>query len=60
MNDKIAQSLGFADAREFFQMVANADISTPEKIEAFRRWQDESGNKSGLETLQKSNTDCKN
>ena len=48
MNDQIAQSLGFSDAKEFSQMVSDVDMSTDEKISAFKKWQDEDGTKEGI------------
>lgn len=51
MTDEIAQALGFASAEEFHRMVANADISTPEKLAAFKAWQENDGTKAGLDAL---------
>ena len=48
MDDTTAQSLGFTDAQEFFRLFANADISTPEKLVAFRAWQSKDRTKDGL------------
>ena len=43
---------GFADEAEFHHLVANADISSPEKLAAFKLWQYEDGSKEGLLKLQ--------
>lgn len=48
MTDETAQVLGFDDAAEFFKLTANADMSTLEKIAAFKQWQSEDGTKKGL------------
>jgi hypothetical protein len=36
---------------ELLRMVARADISTPEKMAAFKRWQNDDGSKAGLAAL---------
>jgi hypothetical protein len=51
MNDEIARQFGFSNAAEFHYMVANADISTPERLAAFKRWQEDDGSKDGLARL---------
>ncbi len=51
MNDTIAQALGFQNVAEFNRMVAAVDLSTPERLAAFRRWQDNDGSKDGLQQL---------
>lgn len=48
MTDEIAQALGFDSAAEFYNLIANADITTPEKLAAFKHWQTEDGTKDGL------------
>ncbi len=47
---------GFETVEELRQLIANADISTPEKLAAFERWQDEDGSKEGLLKLQAKTT----
>ena len=47
--------LGFASSSEFHEMVAAADISSPEKMATFRCWQECDGTKAGLEELALSN-----
>ena len=48
MNEHELQQLGFTDAAEFFYLTANADLSSMEKIAAFKRWQNEDGTKAGI------------
>ena len=48
MSDEDAQSHGFDDAGDFFKMVSGADISTPDKLAAFKIWQESDGSKAGL------------
>jgi len=43
--------LGFESLDEFHEMVANADISTQEKILKFKEWQLTDGSKEGLLNL---------
>ncbi len=45
--DKIAKLHGFSDAEDLHSHVSRADISTPEKMRAFKRWQKEDGSKKG-------------
>ena len=47
----LVRALGFADEADFHRLVASADISTPEKMKAFRKWQEEDGSKAGLLAL---------
>jgi len=49
--DRIAKMMGFEDAAEMNRLVAQADISTPEKLAAFERWKEEDGTKAGLLAL---------
>ncbi len=49
--DELVKSLGFADAREFHRLVASADITSPEKLTAFKAWQENDGTKAGLLAL---------
>lgn len=48
---EFVKGFGFKDGAEFHSMVARLDISTPERLDAFRRWQMEDGTKAGLERL---------
>ena len=45
---------GFDSLQDFYKLVSNADISTPEKIKNFNNWQDNDGTKEGLLNLNKS------
>lgn len=49
--DELVKQLGFESAAEFHGMVAAVDISSAEKMAAFRRWQDSDGTKAGLVAL---------
>jgi hypothetical protein len=49
--DEIFKQLGFESEAEFHRMVAGADLSSVERIAAFKHWQDEDGSKAGLEAL---------
>jgi len=48
MEEKILKELGFEDEQEFFKLVSSVDLSTQEKREAFKKWQEEDGTKEGL------------
>ena len=48
---EVVRELGFADEREFHRLVASRDISTPEKLKAFKSWQEGDGSKAGLLAL---------
>lgn len=51
MDDSDVQRLGFKSLGEFCLLVADVDLSTPERIAAFERWRDEDGTKIGLSVL---------
>ncbi len=51
--DELVKQMGFASGKEFFKMVSDADISTPDKLAEFQKWKDEDGTKQGLEKLVK-------
>ena len=51
MLDTAVKALGFDSADEFHRMAAGADISTPEKLAAFKAWQENDGTKVGLQRL---------
>lgn len=42
---------GFESEGEFHRMVAAADLGTPERLAAFKRWQMDDGTKAGLAAL---------
>lgn len=42
---------GFSSVRAFHAMMAAVDLSTPEKIAAFKQWQMNDGSKAGLVAL---------
>jgi hypothetical protein len=46
--DDAVREMGFADEKEFNQLVAAVDISTREKMLAFKHWQYHDGTKEGL------------
>ena len=46
--DEIAKEKGFENEKEFSELVANVDITTPEKLAAFKFWQLRDGSKRGL------------
>lgn len=46
--DEIVKQSGFESEKEFHTMVASVDLSTSEKITAFKKWQNEDGTKEGL------------
>lgn len=51
--DELLKELGFNDITEFNELVARADLSTPEKLAAFKKWRTEDGTKEGLLKLQR-------
>jgi hypothetical protein len=51
MEDFVKQ-MGFASSQEFNSLIASADLSSIEKIVAFKKWQNEDGSKTGLLKLQ--------
>lgn len=46
--EEIILQYGFESLKEFNEMVANVDLSSMEKITAFKKWQEEDGTKEGL------------
>jgi hypothetical protein len=46
--EETARELGFENEKEMHRLVASVDLSTPEKIAAFKKWQFEDGTKDGL------------
>lgn len=51
MDESKLKELGFESAAELHRLVAQVDISTEERKQKFKRWQDEDGSKLGLEAL---------
>ena len=49
------QEYGFEDAKELTRMIANVDLSSPDKLRAFAQWKKEDGSKKGLEKLATTN-----
>ncbi len=49
--DEIVKQLGFENEAELHGMVANVDISTQDRLDAFQKWQEEDGTKAGLAAL---------
>jgi hypothetical protein len=47
LND-FAVSNGFKNADELMKMVSSIDLSTPDKIKAYKDWQEKDGTKEGL------------
>lgn len=50
---EMALAHGFESEKEFIALVYGADLSTPEKIAAFKVWQKLDGSREGLLRLQK-------
>ena len=46
--EEIVKECGFESIKEFNHLVANVDLSTPEKLKAFNFWQENDGSKEGL------------
>ena len=53
-NDIIAIEMGFNNSSDFNDHVLNVDISTDEKLKAFKTWQIKDGTKEGILKLPKS------
>ena len=49
--DIFAQQFGFSNVAEMSRLVVMTDISTPEKMHAFREWRAKDGSKIGLLNL---------
>lgn len=49
--EAFAKANGFSSSSEMFRLTATADISTPEKLARFKKWQEEDGTKAGLLSL---------
>jgi AraC-like DNA-binding protein len=50
--EEIVKEYGFESLEEFHHMIANIDLTSPEKISAFKNWQGTDGTKTGLLKLQ--------
>ena len=50
--DELFKQVGFESEIEFHRLVAAADLSTPEKVQAFKAWQNNDGTKAGLLKLE--------
>jgi hypothetical protein len=46
--DAVVKTFGFDGEQDFHRMVATVDIASPEKLSAFRSWQEKDGTKAGL------------
>jgi len=46
--EEIVKQNGFVSLEEFNKIVANVDLTSADKIAAFKKWQDEDGTKTGL------------
>jgi hypothetical protein len=46
--EEIIKQYGFESMEEFNRLVSNVDLSTPDKLNAFKTWQNEDGSKDGL------------
>ncbi len=46
--EELVKAMGFESLQEFNKLVASVDLSTPEKLKAFKEWQDNDGSKTGL------------
>lgn len=50
-NEQVFEQLGFDSMDELFKLTADADLSTPDKLVAFKEWQENDGTKRGLLNL---------
>lgn len=46
--DNVVKACGFNGIADFNACVSNVDLSSPVKVAAFKRWQEEDGTKLGL------------
>lgn len=46
--EEFVKQAGFESLQEFNSMVSNVDISNPDKLSAFKSWQNDDGSKEGL------------
>ncbi len=50
--EEIIKTMGFQNMAEFNRLVASADLSTPQRLLDFKKWQTDDGSKDGLMKLQ--------
>jgi hypothetical protein len=46
--DQLVKKFGFDSEQDFNSLTSTIDLSTPQKIQAFKKWQNEDCTKSGL------------
>lgn len=46
--DAAARAKGFKGARDFHRHISAVDLSTPDKLAAYRKWREEDGTKEGM------------
>jgi len=46
--DEMIKEYGFKNESEFYMLVSKVDVSTPEKLAAFKVWQAIDGTKTGI------------
>jgi hypothetical protein len=46
--EEFAKLLGFDSLSQYAKLVYTTDVSTPEKLAAFEKWEEEDGTKEGL------------
>lgn len=46
--DDFVKKLGFESAKEFHSLMVNVDLSSPDKLKAFKDWKENDGSKEGL------------
>jgi len=48
MIEKWVKELGFKNLKEWHKLIADIDITTPEKAQLFLNWRNDDGTKTGL------------
>lgn len=51
--EKIVKQYGFDSLKEFNRMVVDVDLTSIDKLKAFRDWQENDGTKNGLLKIQR-------
>jgi hypothetical protein len=46
--EELVKQMGFGSLEEYHRLVANVDLSTLEKLNAFNEWKNEDGTKEGI------------
>lgn len=46
--EELAIEMGFENVREMMHLVASVNLSKPDRLAAFKQWQDNDGTKAGL------------